>query len=80
MNRRWWFRHPHADLVARKKIICPMVLVLVSWFSYVAAGLAAESGKLVEKDGKYVFVESMDPSMKLLLERSVKSEMITQEE
>lgn len=80
MNRRWWFRHPHADLVACKKIICPMVLVLVSWFSYVAAGLAAESGKLVEKDGKYVFVESMDPSMKLLLERSVKSGMITQEE
>ena len=34
----------------------------------------------MEKDGKYVFVESMDPSMKLLLDRSVKSGLITQEE
>src|SRR5690348_2059069 len=41
---------------------------------------AVESGRLIEKDGKYVFVESMDPSMRLLLERSLKNGMITQEE
>jgi hypothetical protein len=35
---------------------------------------------LVEKDGKYVFVESMDPATKLLLERAVKQGTITQEE
>lgn len=42
--------------------------------------LAVESGRLVEKDGKYVFVESIDPALKLMLERSVKQGIITQEE
>lgn len=41
---------------------------------------AVESGRLVEKDGKYIFVESLDPAMRLLLERSLKNGMITQEE
>jgi len=41
---------------------------------------AADAGKLVEKDGKYVFVESMDPATKLLLQRAVKQGTITQEE
>lgn len=41
---------------------------------------SAESGRLVEKDGKYVFVESMDPATKLLLERAVKQGTITQDE
>jgi len=41
---------------------------------------AVESGRVIEKDGKYVFVESMDPSMKLLLDRAVKNGWITQEE
>jgi phosphate-selective porin O/P len=44
------------------------------------AVLAAESGKLVEKDGKYVFVESQDPAVKLLLERAAKQGLISQEE
>jgi len=41
---------------------------------------AADAGRLVEKDGKYVFVESMDPATKLLLQRAVKQGTITQEE
>ncbi len=41
---------------------------------------AADTGKLVEKDGRYVFVESMDPAIKLLLQRAVKQGTITQEE
>jgi len=41
---------------------------------------AADAGKLVEKDGKYVFVESMDPATKLLLQRAVKQGTITQDE
>jgi len=41
---------------------------------------AVETGKLIEKDGKYVFVESQDPAIKLLLERSLKAGLITQEE
>jgi hypothetical protein len=55
-------------------------VVLAVWLGVVGVSVAADTGKLVEKDGKYVFVESMDPSLKLLLERSVKSGMITQEE
>lgn len=55
-------------------------VVLTAWLIVVEAASAADSGKLIEKDGKYVFVESMDPSLKLLLERSVKSGMITQAE
>ena len=42
--------------------------------------LAAESGRLVEKDGKLVFVESTDPAVKLLLERALKQGLITKEE
>ncbi len=45
-----------------------------------AAAPAADTGKLVEKDGKYVFVESIDPATKLLLERAAKQGIITQEE
>ncbi len=41
---------------------------------------AADTGKLVEKDGRYVFVESMDPATRLLLQRAVKQGTITQEE
>lgn len=42
--------------------------------------IAAESGRLVEKDGKLVFVESADPAVKLLLERALKQGLITKEE
>jgi hypothetical protein len=35
---------------------------------------------VVEKDGKYVFVESQDPSLNLLMDRALKSGLITQEE
>ena len=42
--------------------------------------LAVDSGKLVEKDGQYVFVESMDPATRLLLERAFEKGIITQEE
>jgi hypothetical protein len=41
---------------------------------------AVDSGRLVEKDGQYLFVESMDPATRLLLERSYEKGIITQEE
>src|SRR6185436_7958820 len=41
---------------------------------------AVESGRLIEKDGQYVFVESMDPATRLLLERSYEKGIITLEE
>src|SRR5687767_439463 len=41
---------------------------------------AVDSGKLIEKDGQYVFVESMDPATRLLLERAYQKGIITQDE
>ena len=56
-----------------------LLLCCWSWFGP-SVSLAADTGKLIERDGKYVFVESMDPATKLLLERAVKQGTITQEE
>ena len=56
-----------------------LLLSCCSWFGQ-SVSLAADAGKLIEKDGKYVFVESMDPATKLLLERAVRQGTITQEE
>jgi hypothetical protein len=67
-------------------------MILVRWFVMLAclivvrdlagppAGRAAESGRLVEKDGQYVFVEAIDPATRLLLDRALKQGTITQEE
>jgi hypothetical protein len=41
---------------------------------------AADAGKVVEKDGRYVFVESQDPSLKLIMDRALKNGWITQAE
>ncbi len=59
-------------------VVLALLIILTPDLS--GEALAADTGRLVEKDGKYVFVEGMDPSLKLLLERSVKNGMITQEE
>ena len=80
MSTQWRLSRLHHEVAGLGKVPFPVMLVCTLLFCYSSAGLAAESGKLVEKDGRYVFVESMDPSMRLLLERSVKSGMITQEE
>ena len=61
--------------------LCLAILVMgVLGLSTSRPAHAAESGQLVEKDGRYVFVESMDPAMRLLLERAVKQGTISQEE
>jgi hypothetical protein len=62
-----------------KNIGFALCLACAVWFGPQPV-FAADSGKLVEKDGKYVFVESMDPATKLLLERALKQGTITQEE
>lgn len=54
--------------------------VLFVWLMTVVPALAVESGRLVEKDGQYVFVESQDPALRLLLERAYEKGIITQEE
>jgi hypothetical protein len=60
------------------------VLLLVAGAAVIAADPgrthAAETGKLVEKDGKYVFVESQDPALRLLLERAVDKGFISRKE
>jgi hypothetical protein len=48
--------------------------------THAAVTQAAESGRLVEKNGQYVFVESQDPAIRLLLERAVEKGVITPQE
>ncbi|MBM4133982.1 MAG: hypothetical protein FJ245_09465 [Nitrospira sp.] len=42
--------------------------------------LAVDSGRLIEKDGQYVFVESQDPSLQLLMDRAFEKGIITKDE
>ncbi len=70
---------PAALLRRERNVGFALCLVCTTWFGFQPA-FAADAGKLVEKDGKYVFVESMDPATKLLLERAVKQGTITQDE
>jgi hypothetical protein len=65
--------------IERLKSAYALLILILSCLAAVESE-AVESGRLVEKDGRYVFVESMDPSMKLLLDRSLKNGLITQEE
>lgn len=61
-------------------VLCGLFLIMCAWLGGTETALAADTGKLVEKDGKHVFVESMDPATKLLLDRAAKQGIITQEE
>lgn len=61
-----------------RKLVAGGALLLIVIHSNTAQ--AVESGRLVEKDGQYVFVESQDPALRLLLERAYEKGIITQEE
>ena len=61
-----------------KKTLMTVAVLIAVTHSYTAQ--AVESGKLVEKDGQYVFVESQDPAIRLLLERALQKGLITQDE
>lgn len=56
------------------------LLSLCWWLAVGSLASAAESGLLVEKDGQFQFVEAIDPATRLLLERSLKQGLISQEE
>lgn len=56
------------------------LVMLVALAASPAVCAAVEVGRLVEKDGRYVFVESQDPAIKLLLDRALKQGLITMEE
>ena len=66
--------------IAIRRTLFQFLIAICGLMSWTGPALAADTGKLVEKDGKYVFVESMDPATKLLLERAAKQGTITQEE
>ena len=71
------------DIHAGDAAVCNGVIVLIATDPLHPAGESRSCGrirKLIEKDGQYVFVESMDPATRLLLERSYEKGIITQEE
>ncbi|SLM49000.1 putative Anion-selective porin [Nitrospira japonica] len=78
MMLRRWFSQMGFGPRAAKAIVAMNAAVLLSLVPDL--GQAVDSGKLVEKNGEYVFVESMDPATRLLLERSYEKGIITQEE
>ena len=57
-----------------------IMITLLEWLCFTFIAVAAESGKLIEKNGEYVFVDTMDPATRLLLERALKQGTITQDE
>ena len=63
-----------------RRALYQLLIAIFGLMSSTALTLAADTGKLVERDGKYVFVDSMDPATKLLLERAAKQGIISQDE
>ena len=61
-----------------RTVLRRLLIAVCASMSCSGLALAADTGRLVEKDGKHVFVESMDPATKLLLERAAKQGTITQ--
>ena len=72
MRRRMWFGHVVGCLLA-------VVMGVQGWFA-VPLVWAADTGRMVQKNGEWVYVEDQDPALRLLLERAVKQGTITQEE
>jgi len=74
----------HAIHIGRVKVwlagAVALAAIVIGTFSVPLDVPAAESGKLIERDGKYVFVESQDPSLRLLMERALDKGIITKEE
>lgn len=68
------------NTICRWALCLTILAVSVIGISISRSAHAAEAGKLVEKEGQYVFVENLDPATRLLLDRAVKQGIITQEE
>jgi hypothetical protein len=80
MNKTLRIHHLWLKLVISRRILCRLMAATYVYLVGAGLALAADTGRLVEKDGKHVFVESMDPATKLLLDRAAKQGIITQEE
>ena len=76
--KQQWYIHMKSRWL-RALLVC-LWTVSAPWCGTPSVVEAADSGRLVEKDGLYVFIEAMDPATRLLLERAVKQGIITQEE
>jgi hypothetical protein len=72
MRRQKWFGHVAGCLLA-------VVMGVQGWFG-VPMVWAADTGRMVQKNGEWVYVEDLDPALRLLLERALKQGTITQEE
>jgi hypothetical protein len=72
MRRQKWFGHVAGCLLA-------VVMGVQGWFG-VPLVWAADTGRMVQKNGEWVYVEDLDPALRLLLERALKQGTITQEE
>jgi len=72
IRRRMWFGHVVGCFLAG-------AMGVQGWFA-VPLVWAADTGRMVQKNGEWVFVEDQDPALRLLLERAVKQGTITQEE
>ncbi len=68
---------PWFSIVAVLCFMWPMEVP--GWFA-TASAWAADTGRFIQKNGDFVFVEDQDPALRLLLERAVKQGTITQEE
>jgi hypothetical protein len=72
MRRQKWFGHVAGCLLA-------VVMGVQGWFG-VPLVWAADTGRMVQKNGEWVYVEDLDPALRLLLDRALKQGTITQEE
>jgi hypothetical protein len=70
MRRQKWFGHVAGCLLL-------VVMGVQGWFG-VPLVWAADTGRMVQKNGEWVYVEDLDPALRLLLERALKQVTITQ--
>ena len=80
MNNTLWICPSCTKPTNINRTIFRLLFTVCIWLGSAGLTLASDTGKLVEKDGKHVFVESRDPATKLLLDRAAKQGIITQEE
>jgi len=72
IRRRIWFGYVAGCLLA-------VAMGMQGWFGMPGVW-AADTGRMVQKNGEWVFAEDQDPALRLLLERALKQGTITQEE
>ncbi len=61
-------------------VLCLMWLLMEAGWLATPTAWAADTGRFIQKNGEFIFVEDQDPALRLLLERAVKQGTITQEE